>query len=55
MEYLQQHLKHLLKELAYAYENNLTERIIVIKMQIRELKEMLNHYEMVEFKFRNNL
>jgi hypothetical protein len=55
MEYLQQHLKHLLNELAYSYENNLTDRIIAIKRQIKQLKEMLNHYEKVEFKFRNNL
>jgi hypothetical protein len=55
MEYLQQHLKHLLNELAYAYANNLLDRVIVIKRQIKELKEMLNHYEKVEFKFRNNL
>jgi hypothetical protein len=55
MEYLQQHLKHLLNELAYAYANNLTERIIAIKRHIKNIKEMLNHYEKVEFKFRNNL
>jgi len=55
MEYLKQHLKHLLNELAYAYENNLTERIIGLKRHIKHLKEMLNQYERVEFKFRNNL
>lgn len=48
MEYLQQHLKLLIHELVYAYQNHHYEDFDRIKRQIIEIKSMLNHYESLQ-------
>jgi hypothetical protein len=45
MEYIKQHLKLLIKELAFAYETNNMDDFQRLKRQIKEVKEMLNYYE----------
>ena len=45
MDYNIQHLKLLIDELVYAYQNHHLEDFDRIKKQIKELKSMLNYYE----------
>jgi hypothetical protein len=45
MSYNIQHLKLLIDELVYAYQNHYLDDFDRIKKQIKELRSMLNYYE----------